>query len=200
MPRLVFRRMLTWRMKTGNNHSVSRRHAKIVAQDGHHTIEDTGSRHGVFINGQQIKPGRSQPLKPGDLMAVGSIQMFYDQVPEYMQDIPPHTPIRHILIVTPTGRKLKIVPPDDVTIGRSDPYVDFVPDFDLSQEGEAAARVSRRHAIIHWHNDRPFLEDLGSGFGTRVNGKITMIGQAVPLKPGDHIWLGGCVLAYDIEM
>jgi pSer/pThr/pTyr-binding forkhead associated (FHA) protein len=104
------------------------------------------------------------------------------------------------LTVTPTGRKVRIGPPDDVVIGRSDRYVDFAPEVDLNQDGQAAARVSRRHAIIHWRNDQPYLEDLGSGFGTRVNGKMMLLGQAAPLKPGDHIWLGGCVLAYDVEM
>jgi hypothetical protein len=41
---------------------------------------------------------------------------------------------------------------------------------------------------------------LGSGFGTRLNGETLFIGHAAPLTPGDHIWLGGCVLAYDIEV
>lgn len=184
----------------GEQHTVSRRHARVVGKSGYHTIEDTGSRYGLFVNGQQIKPGTACSLKPGDQVAIGGIKMFYDQIPEYLYDIPKTAPARHILIVTATGRKLEISPPNDITIGRSDPYVDFVPDFDLSQEGEAAARVSRRHAIIHWHDGKPYVEDLGSGFGTRVNGRMILIGQAVPLKPGDHIWLGGCVLAYDVEM
>jgi pSer/pThr/pTyr-binding forkhead associated (FHA) protein len=107
--------------------------------------------------------------------------------------------VRHILVVTPTGRKVQINPGETVVIGRSDRFVDFVPEIDLSRDGEAAARVSRRHAIIQWRNNRPYLEDLGSGFGTRINGRMILIGQATPLKPGDHIWLGGCVLAYDVE-
>ena len=61
-------------------------------------------------------------------------------------------------------------------------------------------RVSRRHAIITWRKGNPYAEDLGSGFGTRLNGEMLLIGQAVPLKPGDHIWLGGCILAYDVEI
>ena len=61
-------------------------------------------------------------------------------------------------------------------------------------------RVSRRHALITWRAASPYVEDLGSGFGTRLNGEALLIGQPVPLKPGDHIWLGGCVLAYDIAI
>jgi pSer/pThr/pTyr-binding forkhead associated (FHA) protein len=184
----------------GDNQTVSRRHVKITGHNGYHTIEDTGSRYGLFVNGEQIKPGLSRHLKPGDRVAIGGVQMIYDQIPEYMQDLPKTTPVRHVLIVTPTGRKLRVDPPEDVIIGRSDRFIDNIPEIDLSQDGEAATRVSRRHAIIHWRNDRPYLEDLGSGFGTRVNGKMVLIGHAVPLKPGDHIWLGGCVLAYDVEM
>ena len=183
----------------GDNHTVSRRHVKISGVNGYHLVEDTGSRFGVVVNGQKIRPGRRVLLKPGDRVAIGNVQMFYDQIPEYLQDIPQNITVRHMLIVTATGRKVRIAPPNDFVIGRSDRYMDFVPAIDLGKDGEAASRVSRRHAIIQWRDDRPYLEDLGSGFGTRVNGKVILIGQAVPLKPGDHIWLGGCVLAYDME-
>ncbi len=183
----------------GENHTVSRRHIKITGVNGYHLVEDTGSRYGVVVNGEKIRSGRRYRLKPGDRVAVGNVQMFYDQIPEYLQDIPQNITVRHMLIVTATGRKVRIAPPNDIVIGRSDRYMDFVPDVDLSKDGEAASRVSRRHAIIQWRNDKPYLEDLGSGFGTRVNGKMMLIGQAVSLKPGDHIWLGGCVLAYDME-
>ena len=184
----------------GDHRTVSRRHVKINGANGYHTIEDTGSRYGVVVNGEKISPGRPHWLTPGDRLAVGNVQMFYDQIPEYILVAPSQATLRHVLIVTPTGRKLTIAPSDNIIIGRSDRYVDFKPEIDLSQDGEAATRVSRRHAIIHWHNKKPYLEDLGSGFGTRVNGQMLLLGQAVPLKAGDHIWLGGCVLAYDVEL
>lgn len=180
--------------------TISRRHAKIVGRFGHHTIEDMGSRHGTLVNGERVSPGAAQPLQSGDRVAVGTIQMSYSQVPPDVQNITQIPHIRHTLVVAPTGRKLTISPPDDIVIGRSDRYIESVPDIDLSQDGEAAARVSRRHAMIRWRNNIPYLEDLGSGFGTRVNGEMILLGQAVPLKPGDHVWLGGCVLAYDIVL
>lgn len=181
-------------------HAVSRRHARIVGVAGRHTIEDLGSRHAVLVNGEQVKPGPSHRLRPGDRIVLGSTQLLYDTIPAYLLDLPHTANVRHFLTVTPTGRKVTVAPPKDVLIGRSDRYVDFVPDIDLSREGEVAIRVSRRHAIITWRNYSPYLEDLGSGFGTRLNGETLLIGQAAPLKPGDHIWLGGCVLAYDVEM
>ncbi len=183
-----------------DNQTVSRRHAKIVGKDGYHSIEDMGSRHGVSVNGERIKSGLPQPLKPGDRFAIGSVRMLYNEVPAYLRDFSNNPRARHQLIVTPTGRKISIAPPDDVVIGRSDRYVDKPLDVDLSQDGEVAVRVSRCHATIHWRDNKAYLEDRGSGFGTRINGQMMLIGQVVALKPGDHIWLGGCVLAYDIEL
>lgn len=179
---------------------ISRRHAKIVGFDGRHTIEDQGSRHGVFLNGVPVKIGRSRPLQHGDQITLGNLQCVYNMAPPDImsQVLSPRT--RHILIITPTGQKMPIAPPHDITIGRSDRYVNFVPEVDLNPSGEIATRVSRRHAIITWRQGLPYIEDLGSGFGTRLNGEMLLLGQAVPLKPGDHIWLGGCVLAYDIEI
>jgi pSer/pThr/pTyr-binding forkhead associated (FHA) protein len=182
-------------------HTVSRRHAKIVGGGGRHTIEDLGSRHGLFINGERVRAGPPRQLQLGDQVSLGNTQLLYEAMPAYLLDIPLTADIRHFLIVTPTGHKLAVAPPKDILIGRTDRYVNFVPDIDLSREaGDMAIRVSRRHAIITWRHHSPYLEDLGSGFGTRLNGEILFIGQAVPLKAGDHIWLGGCVLAYVVEM
>ena len=180
--------------------SVSRQHAKIVGNGGRHTIEDLGSRQGLSVNGEAVRSGPPRPLQLGDRISLGKVQLVYDMMPAYLLDFPLSAVTRHFLIVTPTGRKLTIVPPKDILIGRSDRLIDFVPDIDLGREGEVAVRVSRRHAIITWRNYVPHLEDLGSGFGTRLNGETLLMGQATPLRPGDHIWLGGCVLAYDIEV
>ena len=181
--------------------TVSRRHAKIVGLSGYHTIEDLGSREGVSVNGRRIQSGLRRELKPGDRITLGQTPLVYDVVPTQMLMISPTDDrIHHIITVTPTGRQLTLAPPDEAIIGRVDTYVDFVPDIDLSEEGEVATRVSRRHASITWRNRVPYVEDLGSGFGTRLNGEMLLMGQVVQLKPGDHIWLGGCVLAYDVEL
>lgn len=181
--------------------TVSRRHAKIAGGGGRHIIDDLGSRHGLFINGERVRFGSPYQLQAGDRIGLGSTQLVYDTVPAYLQDFPLTADVRHFLIITPTGRKRIVAPSKEILIGRSDPLIAFVPDVDLSREaGDLAVRVSRRHAIITWRNQNPYLEDLGSGFGTRLNGQTLLIGQAVPLKPGDHIWLGGCVLAYDVEV
>ncbi len=53
----------------------------------------------------------------------------------------------------------------------------------------AGAQVSRRHAVLRFENGGWTLTDLGSTFGSQVNGqKVT---APVPLKAGDRILVGG---------
>jgi pSer/pThr/pTyr-binding forkhead associated (FHA) protein len=87
-----------------------------------------------------------------------------------------------------------------VTIGRSDRAVGWVQDIDLRDEEEAAQVVARRHVKIVARSGRHYMEDLGSANGTKLNGARIRINELRLLSPGDHLWLGGCVLAYDVEL
>jgi pSer/pThr/pTyr-binding forkhead associated (FHA) protein len=53
---------------------MSRRHAQLYWDGEHWAIEDHGSKNGTFVNGQ---PVRSQILKPGDIIEIGSTQLKY---------------------------------------------------------------------------------------------------------------------------
>jgi pSer/pThr/pTyr-binding forkhead associated (FHA) protein len=181
-------------------HMVSRRHASVHAANGKHTVEDLGSSTGVFLNGSKIAPGPSRPLEPGDALRLGGVILIYDKIPAPILKKARTEEVKHVLYVTPTGRRIEITPATQLIIGRADRRVGFVPNIDLSNEGEAARLVSRRHALIQWRYGQPYLEDLGSSFGTRIHGELLALGQSTPLLPGDHIWLAGCVLAYDIEL
>jgi hypothetical protein len=51
---------------------VSRRHARIINQNGQFYIEDLGSTNGTFINrGRRLLPGHRQMLQSGDEIIVG---------------------------------------------------------------------------------------------------------------------------------
>jgi pSer/pThr/pTyr-binding forkhead associated (FHA) protein len=51
---------------------VSRRHARIVRQNGKFLVEDLGSTNGTFINrGRRLIPGSSSVLTDGDEIIVG---------------------------------------------------------------------------------------------------------------------------------
>ncbi len=181
-------------------HLVSRRHASVFAKDGQHTVEDLGSKSGVYLNGTKIDYGPSRPLESGDSIRIGGLKLVYDRVPASVLQKAKSRQIRHVLKVTPTGRKIALETGESAVIGRADARVNFVPDVDLSHDGDVTRLVSRRHALIQWQNGQPHIEDLGSGFGTRLRGDLLSLGQSRPLVPGDHIWLAGCVVAYDIEI
>jgi pSer/pThr/pTyr-binding forkhead associated (FHA) protein len=181
-------------------HLISRRHATILGQDGRHTIEDQGSKSGVFLNDRSVSYGPSRPLEAGDVIRLGSVDLTYERVPFQVLEAVKAPGVQHFIMVTPTGRKVTLTTSKEYIIGRIDPQINFIPDIDLSRDGEVARLVSRRHALIRWQNGQPTLEDLGSGFGTRLAGETLLLGQSVTLRPGDHIWLAGCVLAYDIDM
>ena len=51
---------------------VSRRHARIVNQNGHYYVEDLGSTNGTFVNrGRRLLPGHRHVLQHGDEIIVG---------------------------------------------------------------------------------------------------------------------------------
>lgn len=51
---------------------VSRRHARIIRNNGSYTIEDLGSTNGTYVNrGRRLLPGTAQPLADGDEVIVG---------------------------------------------------------------------------------------------------------------------------------
>lgn len=57
--------------------SVSRRHARIVADGDAWRVEDLGSRNGTFINGRQIESGT---LRATDRLEVGSVPLRLEYV------------------------------------------------------------------------------------------------------------------------
>jgi hypothetical protein len=54
--------------------TVSRRHARIVVQDGHATLEDLGSKIGTRVNGEKVV---SASLSDDDVIQVGSVTMTF---------------------------------------------------------------------------------------------------------------------------
>lgn len=176
---------------------ISRRHARIVGRDGTHLIEDVGSTAGTMVNWRKLRIGHKAELNPGDRIILGHCEFVYSAVTEVrisLEVVP-----QAYLWVTVTGNRFSLPQRGEVVIGRSDRAVGLNPDVDLSQEGNAAQFVARRHARIIVRNNRHHVEDLGSASGTKLNGTHVRIGKLYLLHPGYHLWLGGCVLAYDIE-
>jgi pSer/pThr/pTyr-binding forkhead associated (FHA) protein len=48
---------------------ISRNHAQIARNDGHFVLEDLGSRHGVWVNGERVE--KSRRLEGSDRIEFG---------------------------------------------------------------------------------------------------------------------------------
>ncbi len=181
---------------------ISRRHSRIIGREGTYAIQEMGGRLGVLVNGQQIPLGVAHQLKTGDKVLLGNCEMLYDRVPHWVIALNELEDVEHWVMMCSTGQRVAIPAGADLVVGRSDKYVNFAPDIDLAVLGDKAAKVSRRHARLFFRPNDPalYIEDMGSGFGTKINGELIMLGESRTLLPGDHIWLGGCVLAYDITL
>ena len=55
---------------------VSRHHADLVWEDGHHTLRDRGSANGTFVNGVRVEGARQ--LAPKDVVQIGTFRLTYD--------------------------------------------------------------------------------------------------------------------------
>ena len=85
---------------------------------------------------------------------------------------------------------------DESLVGRWDADGGIFPDVDLDQD-DPEAKVSRRHARIHWLNQQYAIEDLGSTNGTFVNrGPRLLPGNKQALKNGDEIIVGKTFLKF----
>ena len=182
--------------------SVSRRHAKIICAQEGYFIEDLGSSNGSFVNGERLTPHQSRQLQSGDSVMLGKLKMSYNNVPEDTLEIfSQHAQsLRHFFTHPQTGRKMPIAPSVVTFLGRFEPDACNPTDINFINDGDISLHISRQHAKITWRDHLPFLEDFNSTCGTRLNGVPLSPRKAVALKPGDHVSLGKCVLAYDVEI
>ncbi|MGM0575180.1 MAG: FHA domain-containing protein [Myxococcota bacterium] len=177
--------------------NVSRRHARIVKDDGRVVIDDL-SRYGTRINGRRISG--PTPLDSGDILQIGDYELTLD-VDEQAAADKAHAPKakEDSTAVVHVGRGLAeqaAGPPrlvalttnlagseyelrgDEIVVGRTDES-DVVVDH---------RSISRRHARIYRDDDGNWaVEDLGSANGIRVNGEDY---EKTVLRKGDVLELG----------
>lgn len=60
-----------------NHSSVSRRHARLTLLPHGVFVEDMGSQNGTTINGVRVPTEKKMPLKPGDILRIGHVPLFY---------------------------------------------------------------------------------------------------------------------------
>ena len=64
------------------NRSVSRRHARLMAKGKELFIsEEVGALNGTFLNGKRLMPGKAEPMRPGDTLALGMVLLKFQGPP-----------------------------------------------------------------------------------------------------------------------
>ncbi|MEM7355133.1 MAG: sigma 54-interacting transcriptional regulator [Acidobacteriota bacterium] len=56
---------------------VSKRHARLVVEDGRVQVEDLASKNGTFVNDQQID---ARAIEPGDRVTFGAVSLFLETI------------------------------------------------------------------------------------------------------------------------
>lgn len=67
-------------------HTVSRRHARIMRRGDTYFVEDLHSFNGTYVLGNRLAPGAWQPLRDGDELSVPSAQMVFHSLIVPAQD------------------------------------------------------------------------------------------------------------------
>jgi pSer/pThr/pTyr-binding forkhead associated (FHA) protein len=163
---------------------------------GRYEITDLGSSNGTWINGERLRLQSTPTLQVGDEVRLGNCVLYFDQVPLIYKSPPPAG--QYFMYANFSGTYFPLPNKDIFLIGRADPALGFQPDIDLSTEGDIASVVSRRHARLIRRGTEFLVEDLGSAYKTKIDGELVYVGVQMPIRPGQHLWLGGCILAFDV--
>ncbi|MFN8375287.1 MAG: FHA domain-containing protein [Anaerolineae bacterium] len=75
---------------------ISRRHMRVLWQDGAFWVEDLNSSNGVWLNNARIEPGVLRTISPGDILRAGPYTLTYETLNAPNMGKPPSTP-------TPSG-------------------------------------------------------------------------------------------------
>jgi pSer/pThr/pTyr-binding forkhead associated (FHA) protein len=167
--------------------SVSRRHARIVVQDGRPCIVDEGSANGVLINGVRINGPTA--IGPSTRIDVAEFRISIESLSSHGSQAlplpgapapapqPQGTGLRFVAEGGPyDGREFNL-PPGGLKVGRAT-------DNDLVLDDPS---LSRHHAQVTRAGGKLEVEDLGSSNGTFVNGR--RIGKS-GVAPGDVVRFG----------
>ena len=153
--------------------SVSGRHCRLSREEAGFFLEDLNSTNGTFVNGVRLPPNVRVPVKPDDLVHLGSHAVD----------------VRSLIarVDTQAADSLEFRG-QEIVVGRtaaSDRVID-------------QPMVSSRHARLFQVGNEILIEDLNSANGTFVNGK--RIDRATAVRPGDKIGLGSYSLTLAVPM
>lgn len=181
--------------------TVSFMHAQISLHVDRHYLRDLGSRNGTFVNETLVVT--PVVLKNNDTIRIGAaILKFTTQAVEESAQPAARKPAKTEFIKKDSTEETlgKLIIYSGSTIGLN--FALKLPMATLGRDPESNdialpnQSVSRNHARFDWHKDAWHVTDLGSGNGTRVNGKPLEANVKTPLAPKDEVQFGDVKLMY----
>ena len=175
--------------------SVSRYHARLIADSGGLRLIDLGSANGTFLNSVEIPVKEPRAVSDGDAIGIGPFRVVYHTRPVARPVTPaaaspgaggprseptvvlaPPRPPR-LIVKTPEWTREFPLQKDVVTFGRDHAN-------DITVESDV---VSRHHAQLERRGGQYEISDLGSTNGLTRDGKRV---ERVLLEPGDVLEIG----------
>ena len=163
--------------------TVSRAHAMVRVEDGETFLVDLGSRGGTRIGDRQVE---GSELGVGETLTVGQTDMTLLSMSGMAT---PSSGGGETMMGTP-GASMVLVAQSGADSGkmfplREGPNIvgrDIDADIQMSDQ-----HVSRRHAVVTVKEDSVAVSDIGSSYGTTVNGQSL---EGTKLNIGDHVFVG----------
>lgn len=182
---------------------VSRRHAKVVSESAGIFVEDLGSTNGTKVNGDKIVPGDRKPLKAGDTLSFGGVEMKLS--------LPGQAGATAVLRADKTAA-MAAPPRADSPAGKAfGPPVAWVVGngielplragtntFGRKSDNDVCVSdgyVSGRHGRFDVEGGKVFFTDIGSTNGTMLNGAKLEPNRRTQIEPGDEIQVGSLILS-----
>ena len=180
--------------EAGIANMLSRRHACIFSKDGTVYLRDLESRNGTSVN--HVGVGRAPcELRDGDEICFADTLSYRVQIASLTRPEGSLT-----LTLTPESGESGLEP---IVITRF-PFIVSKTDATFSryknrkEHDRELGYLSRRHAHIYVKGGQAYIEDLGSGNGTCVDGES--LSQAVPLRDGAVVAFGGKHFVYRVSI
>jgi pSer/pThr/pTyr-binding forkhead associated (FHA) protein len=173
---------------------LSRRHACIFSKDGSVYLRDLESRNGTSVN--HVGVGRAPcELRDGDEICFADTLSYRVQIASLTR---PEGGLTLTLAPEAVGSGLEpiVVTKFPFLVSKTD--TTFSRYKNKKEHNRELAYLSRRHAHIHVKNGEVYIEDLGSGNGTCIDGQPLV--QAVPLHDGAVVAFGGKHFVYRVSI
>jgi pSer/pThr/pTyr-binding forkhead associated (FHA) protein len=174
---------------------LSRRQARIFRKDGFVYLEDLESRNGTTVNRVRIGHAPYQ-LSDGDEICFGGALSYRVQITPRIR---PEGSLTLTLMPESgdSGLDTIVITKFPFLVSKAD--ATFSHYKGKSEHGPELGYVSRRHAYIYQKGSQAYIEDLGSGNGTFVDG-LRLLEHAVPLQDGVVVAFGGKHFVYRVSI